>query len=153
MPPFQYLPEIVQKYTLYFQREKKRKKSETLPKEKDLSLYWCPVGWGCRIHRLFLCRGVRTPNQCPGYDTKQSDGEVTVMLKLWAIVSIHSLLSLPGPFWLGVVAPHRVISTGWIELNCTYAKPNFWKKKCFLTLKLCTNWIVWNKTYLIYNCV
>ena len=30
-----------------------------------------PVGWGCRIHRLYICRGVRTPtNQCPGYDTK-----------------------------------------------------------------------------------
>ena len=22
----------------------------------------CPVGWGCRIHQLHLCRGVRTPN-------------------------------------------------------------------------------------------
>ena len=21
----------------------------------------CPVGWGCRIHRLHLCRGVRPP--------------------------------------------------------------------------------------------
>ena len=30
----------------------------------------CPVGWGCRIHRLLLCRGVRSPNECPGYDTK-----------------------------------------------------------------------------------
>ena len=40
--------------------------------------FWlCPVGWGCRIHRLLLCRGVRPPpNECPGYDTKQSDGEV-----------------------------------------------------------------------------
>ena len=35
-----------------------------------------PVGWGYRIHRLHLCRGVRPhPNQCPGYDTKQSVGE------------------------------------------------------------------------------
>ena len=25
----------------------------------------CPVGWGCRIHRLLLCRGVRPPNECP----------------------------------------------------------------------------------------
>ena len=32
----------------------------------------CPVGWGCRIHRLLLFRGVRPPNECPGYDTKQS---------------------------------------------------------------------------------
>ena len=23
------------------------------------------VGWGCRIHRLLLCRGVRPPNECP----------------------------------------------------------------------------------------
>ena len=22
---------------------------------------YCPVGWGCRIHRLLLCRGVRPP--------------------------------------------------------------------------------------------
>ena len=33
------------------------------------------VGWGCRIHRLHLCREVKSPlNKCPGYDTKQSDG-------------------------------------------------------------------------------
>ena len=30
----------------------------------------CPFGWGCRIHQLLLCRGVRPPpNECPGYDT------------------------------------------------------------------------------------
>ena len=43
----------------------------------------CPVGWGCRIHRLHLCRGVSLPSdECPDYDTKQSDGEVPVMLGL-----------------------------------------------------------------------
>ena len=35
------------------------------------------VGWGCRIHRLHHCRGVRPPpsphNECPGYNIKQSD--------------------------------------------------------------------------------
>ena len=37
----------------------------------------CPDGWGCRIHRLHLCRGVRLPpNESPGYNTKQSDGKV-----------------------------------------------------------------------------
>ena len=25
--------------------------------------YTCPVGWGCRIHRLLLCRGVRPPQR------------------------------------------------------------------------------------------
>ena len=43
---------------------------------------FCPVGWVCRIHRLHLCRGVRPLHQCPGYETKQSDGEVPVMLEI-----------------------------------------------------------------------
>ena len=35
-----------------------------------------PVSWGCRIHRLHHCRGVRPyPNECSEYDIKQSDGE------------------------------------------------------------------------------
>ena len=42
---------------------------------------------GCRIHRLHLCRGVTpspiTTNECPVYDTKQSDGEIPVLLELW----------------------------------------------------------------------
>ena len=46
----------------------------------------CPVGWGCRIHRLHLHKGVRLPsNECPVYDTKQSDGDVPVMLDFWGI--------------------------------------------------------------------
>ena len=68
----------------------------------------CPVGWGCRIHRLLLCRGVRPPpNECPGYDTKQSDGEVPAMLELWGMRSTPSLPSLPGPLWPGVLAPDK----------------------------------------------
>ena len=27
-----------------------------------LKFHVCPVGWGCRIHRLLLSRGVRPPN-------------------------------------------------------------------------------------------
>ena len=52
---------------------------------------------------LHLCRGVRppTPNECPGYDTKQSNGEVPVMLELWGMQSSHSLPSLPAPLWPG----------------------------------------------------
>ena len=42
-----------------------------------------PVGWGCRILQLHLSRGVRSPNKCPGYDTKLSDRETPVMLELW----------------------------------------------------------------------
>ena len=91
-------------------------------------LYHFFVGWGCRIHWLHLCRGVRLPNECSGYDTKQSDGEASVMLELWGMQSTPSLPSLPGSFWLGVVALDRVLSMSWIEL-CTIL-----------------NWIVWNRT-------
>ena len=83
------------------------------------------VGWGCRIHRLLLCRGVRpTPHECPGYDTKQSKGEVPIMLELWGMQSTPSLPSLPGPVW------HRVV-----ELNCV----------------LMLNWIAWNRTVLTFK--
>ena len=35
-----------------------------------------------RIQRLHLCRWVRPPlNECLGYSTKQSEGEVPVMLE------------------------------------------------------------------------
>ena len=57
-------------------------------------------------------------NKCPGYDTKQSDGEDPVMLELWGMRSTSSLPSLAGPHWPGVVAPDSVLSIGQIELNC-----------------------------------
>ena len=73
----------------------------------------CLVGWGCRIHRLHICREVRPlPNECPGYDTKQSDGEVLVMLELWGIRSNPSLSLLPGPLWPGVVATDKALFMG-----------------------------------------
>ena len=42
----------------------------------------CIVGWGCRIHRLHVFRGLSPPQRESLYDTKQSDGEVPVMLEL-----------------------------------------------------------------------
>ena len=71
-------------------------------------------------------------NECPGYDSKQSDGEAPVMLELWGIWSTPLLLLLPGPLWPAVVAPDSVLSMGQIELNCV------------LTL----NWVAWNRTVL-----
>ena len=57
-----------------------------------------PVGWVCRIHRLLLCSGVRLPpNQCTGYDTKQSECEAQVMLELWEMHSAPLLPWLPVP--------------------------------------------------------
>ena len=72
----------------------------------------CPVGWGWRIHRLLLCRGVKNPDECLCYDTKQSNGEVLAMLKLWGMQNTPSLPSLPGPLWPSVVASDRALSMG-----------------------------------------
>ena len=58
------------------------------------------------------------PNECPGYDTKQSDGEVPVMLELWEMWSTPSLPSLPGPLRTRVIAPDKVLFMAQIELNC-----------------------------------
>ena len=52
------------------------------------------------------------PNECPEYDTIQSNGEVQVMLGLWGTWSTHSLPLLPGPLWPRMVAPDRVLSMG-----------------------------------------
>ena len=78
----------------------------------NFTLY-CLVGWGCRIHWLHLCRGVNPPpHECPGYDTKQSDGEVPAILEPWLMRSTTSLPLLPGPLWPGVVAPDWALSMG-----------------------------------------
>ena len=65
---------------------------------------------------LISAEGLDSPNESPGYDTKQSDGEVPIMLELWGMQSISSLSSLPGPLTPGQVAPDRVLPMGQIEL-------------------------------------
>ena len=95
----------------------------------------CPVGWGCRIHQLHLCRGVRSPKECSIYDTKQSHGEVPVMLELWRLQSTPLLPLLPGPRWPGVVAPDKGPIYG---LNRT-------KGILMLNWIVWLNWIAWNR--------
>ena len=66
---------------------------------------------------ISLQRGKNPNNKdCLGYDTKKSDGAVSVMLMFWGMRSIPSLSSLPGALWLRVVAPYRALSIGRIEL-------------------------------------
>ena len=89
-----------------------------------------------------------TPNECPGYDTKQSDGEALVMLEICGMRSTPSLLSLPGPLWPRMVAPYRVQSMGPIKLNGELFKIElFWHLNCVLMV----NWIVWNETVYMYK--
>ena len=47
-----------------------------------------PIAQSAEVVEYTDCRGVRPlPNECPEYDTKQSDGEVPVMLELWGMRS------------------------------------------------------------------
>ena len=55
-------------------------------------------------------------NEYRGYDSEQSDSEASVILEPWWMLSTLSLLSLPGPLWLGVEAPDGVLSMGLIEV-------------------------------------
>ena len=64
-----------------------------------------------------VTRGVRRPNECPGYDTKQSDSEVPVILEFVGMQCTPSLPLLPGTLCPGVVARDRVLSMCQIELN------------------------------------
>ena len=73
--------------------------------------------WGYRIHRLHLCRGIRSHPQCPGYDTKQSDGEVPALLELWGMWSTPLLPLIQGSLWGGMIASDRALSMGYIELT------------------------------------
>ena len=99
------------------------------------SLRDCLVGWGCRIPWLHLCSGVRPPstrNDCLGFDTKQSDGEIPVILELWEMQSTPSLPSLPGPPQPVLVEPDRDLTMGSNRTKqCTYAKLNSLRWDCY----------------------
>ena len=66
----------------------------------------CPIGWGCRIHQLLLWWGVRHSQLIVLDMTLKLDGE------LWGMLNTPSLPLLPGPLWLGMVAPDRALSMG-----------------------------------------
>ena len=36
-----------------------------------------------------------SPNECPGYQTKQSDGEVPLMVELWGLRDIPFIIIFP----------------------------------------------------------
>ena len=71
--------------------------------------------------------GLDSLNERPGYDTKQSDDEASVMQELW---EMWNTSSLPGPLRPRVVVTDRFLSMDQIELNCV----------------LMFKWIVWNRT-------
>ena len=60
-----------------------------------------------------LQRGKTYPhNECPIYDTKQSDGEFPVMLEFGGVRSTPSLPLFSGPPWPGMVTLDRALCMG-----------------------------------------
>ena len=59
-----------------------------------------------------LQKGKTPINECPGYDTKQSDGDVPAVLELWEMRSTLSLPLFPGSLWPGMIAPDKTLSMG-----------------------------------------
>ena len=60
----------------------------------------------------FSAEGQDPSNECSGYDTKQSDGEIPMMLELCGMRSTPPLPLLPGQLWPGMPAPDRGLSMG-----------------------------------------
>ena len=93
----------------------------------------CPVGWGCKIHWLCLCRGVRTPH------TQTSVPDITLnnlMVRLqycWSFGGMRSTSSLPS-------LPGRLcdLSVGQIELKCVLMLSWIALNRTALTFKLYT---------------
>ena len=54
-------------------------------------------------------------NQFPVYDTKQSDGEASVILEILGMLINPSSPSFQGPIWPGVIALDTVLSMSQIE--------------------------------------
>ena len=52
--------------------------------KSHLTFVTCLLGWGCMVEHTncISAEGKDPLNKCPGYDTKQSDSEVPVMLEL-----------------------------------------------------------------------
>ena len=94
------------------------------------NILWVALSVGVAVYtNCIFTEEWDSPNECPGYNTKQSYREASVMLELWGMQSIPLLPSLPGPLWPWVLAPDRALSMGRIELKCV----------------LMLIWIVWNR--------
>ena len=95
----------------------------------NLFLQTLRLPWGCRIHRLLLCRGVRTPPLPMSLDVTINNLMVRFQ-QCWSFgecgVSLH-WQSLPGPLWPGVVPPDKGPIYGLNRINSI----------------LMLNWIVW----------
>ena len=87
-----------------------------------------------------LQRGKTPTNECPGYDTRQSDGEVLVMLGLWVIWSTLHCHCSQCHSSKECFSYDRALSMGSIELNCIHILNWIgWIRNVWI------NWIAWKR--------
>ena len=82
-----------------------QEKSERSQKRKLAFGHHQTSGGAAEYTNYISEEGSVSSNAGPEYNTKQSDGVASTMLKLCGMKIIRSLPSLPGPLWTGVVAP------------------------------------------------
>ena len=82
----------------------------------SLNIY-VQVGSGYGIHQLHLCKELRLPNECLGYDDKQSDGEALVILAFWGMRSTPSIAIAPRSTLALMVSLFNGISTLFRSFN------------------------------------
>ena len=120
----------------------------------------CPVGWGCRIHQLQLCKGVRPHPQTSVLDMTLNN--LMVRFKwCWSFEECREPLYShrsevhSGPVWLNRTKPRFFHYTDFAFKRRIYAKLNclkielFWYLNCVLML----NWTARNRTVLTFKTV
>ena len=80
--------------------------------------------------------GLDPTNECPGYDTKQSDGEAPLVLEISGMQSTPSLPSFPGLLGSWVKTLNVVLSIAQIELNYVLIQNRIDSYNTVLILKL-----------------
>ena len=101
--------EVQENATIYIEEILEATPHETAD-ERPLTSHLTQSTGAAEYTDCISAEGKDSPNECPGYDTKPSDGEAPVMLELWWIQSTPLLPSLPDPPRLGVVPPDWVLS-------------------------------------------
>ena len=119
-------------YTMHLIQFSEFTKFTDLIRHENLWLFSYPVGWGCRIYRLHLCRGVRSPPQRVSWIWH---------LPIWWWVSSNAgvlgnaeyplLPSLPGPIY-GLNKTNCILMLNWtVWLNrIAWNRNVFWPLNC-----------------------
>ena len=104
-----------------------------------------PVGWALEYTNCISA-------ESPVYDIKPSDVKAAG-LEIWEMWNTALTLLPPGPLWLGVVAPNRVLSMDQIEQTVCkqMIDVKLWLLEILGTIWLCAKKSLCSFKYIIYK--